>query len=403
MIFIKNSIRLFFILVLFFLFFMISDQFTSAYWTRPSDSILKIYSYEQGWDGYFVDKFGSAMVIGQDTLITNAHVVAREDDTTYNNYEICGHIDDDKKIICFTTAKIVYIDVEKDLAILKFYNQYKYDPVVFSDKESKIWDGVTVYGYSFDGFGNITASQGIVSNYYNNYVWLDADIDQWDSGGWVLDNQGRVVGMPTFILLYNILGDIKKSNYMIPAPHITKFIKSRNQKPDDKLSSYYNTSDYNKFVSYISHKQKQQSLWYIKTSDFYLWYKWYGFAVSDATKWSYGYDYVLKNTNQDVEIYLSKYIWVDIQDKLSYYDQLLGDIYDDIKITDLSTSIKSSSISDYTKIVARDDDLDEVDTIHLLQKWDDLIFLEIYGDEKRQDYKIFYRKLENMVRMMIWR
>lgn len=405
MILLKNSIKLLITILVLFFSYAIIDVYAID-WYKASISILKINSYDDINWSYYIDKFGSALVIDKDTIITNAHVITREDGTPYNNYEICWHIKSDKSISCFTTAKVLYLDVQKDLAFLKFSNKYNFIPVVFSDKESKIWDSVNVYGYSFDGFGNITASHGIVSNYYNNYVWLDADIDQWDSGGWVLDSQNKVVGMPTFILLYNILWDIKKSNYMTPSKEISKFISYYQSNPtalSKQYSSYYNTSDYNKFITYVSNKQKQQSLWHIKTTDFYLLYKGYWFVLFDTTKWASGYAYVLKNTDQNVEIYLNKYINTDLDNRLAEYQTSLDLLYDDVSIYDLTDNIANPSISKYIKIVSTDSESDDHDTIYLLQKGKDLVFLEMLGDPTRQDYKIFTKKIENIIRMMIWR
>jgi S1-C subfamily serine protease len=53
-------------------------------------------------------------------LITNAHVIYDEDEeTAYNDIEICKTDAKTNKVNCFTTATVQYYDKDKDLALLK--------------------------------------------------------------------------------------------------------------------------------------------------------------------------------------------------------------------------------------------------------------------------------------------
>ncbi len=400
MIFAKNSIKLFItILVLcfsftFFVYGVDNNKFPN--------SILKINSYEViNWN-YKIDKFWSALVIEPGTILTNAHVVIKKDGTPYINYELCWYIGDDIKISCFTTARLLYFDLDKDLAILKFSDDHDFAPINFAEQDMQIWDPITVYWYSLDLPNNIDNSQGKVLGYYDQYVWISADINNWDSGWWAVDGQGNLVGIPTFMLLQDIWWDMKKSNYMISSKNALKFIDTRKYSHLD--INYYQIPNYNDFLSYISNKQKQQSLWYIKTQDVYFLYDLHWFNLYDTTtNWIGWYTYTLKNRSKDIEIYINKYTDTNIDVKLADYTKYLGNNYDNLSISDLTSNIKTPSMTKYIKISAQDHDSLSNDTIYLFQKWEDLIHLEIYGDYTRADYKIMQRKLQNLSRMMIWR
>ena len=192
---------------------------------------------------------------------------------------------------------------------------------------------------------------------------------------------------------------------MIPSSDIVKFINSY-KKDSVGLSQlhlpYYATTRYQSFISYINYKQKQQSLWYIKTNDFYLLYQWYGFELFDVAKSDKGYTYMLKNIDQNVEIYLNKYKNISIKDTLSWYlDQLSGN-YDMISISDLTYSVTDPDINRYIKIVWKNNNIwDRGDYIHLIQKDNDLIFLEIFGDQDSRYFTSFIKKIDTLARNII--
>jgi len=68
------------------------------------DQVLKVYNYKYDAlnDTYYIYSQGSAVLINEDTIVTNAHVVLDEDNVPLENYEICKTIDFKKTPVCFS-------------------------------------------------------------------------------------------------------------------------------------------------------------------------------------------------------------------------------------------------------------------------------------------------------------
>jgi len=93
--------------------------------TFATDSIIqKIYqirSYQ--WDEengmYKYISYGSAVLIGDNKIITNAHVVLDDTDTPTGNYNLCISETFDAVPKCQTSLKLIQYDKTADLAILE--------------------------------------------------------------------------------------------------------------------------------------------------------------------------------------------------------------------------------------------------------------------------------------------
>ena len=103
-------------------------------------------------------------------------------------------------------ARLIGRDAGTDLAVIKVEgNDFKY--VSFEETaEPRVGDWVIAVGNPF-GLGG-TATAGIVSakardidpTGYNDYIQIDAAINRGNSGGPLLDSQGRLIGINTSIL-----------------------------------------------------------------------------------------------------------------------------------------------------------------------------------------------------------
>jgi serine protease DegQ len=139
---------------------------------------------------------GSGVIVSPDGyILTNHHVVDGADD-------IEAVLVDGRKL----TARIVGIDPETDLAVLK--TEVRNLPaIVFARPErARVGDVVLAIGNPF-GVGQ-TVTSGIVSalgrsqmgiNTYENFIQTDAAINPGNSGGALVDSNGHLIGVNTAI------------------------------------------------------------------------------------------------------------------------------------------------------------------------------------------------------------
>lgn len=156
---------------------------------------------------------GSGVIIDADKgyIVTNNHVV--QDGKTfrvklYNNREY--------------SAKIVGVDPETDLAVLKLENFSDLKAIKFSNSDTaEVGDFVVAIGNPFDI--GLTVTQGIVSalnrstqlSFFDSYIQTDAAINSGNSGGALVDLNGNLVGINTAILSKS--GGSVGIGYAIPA------------------------------------------------------------------------------------------------------------------------------------------------------------------------------------------
>ncbi len=131
-------------------------------------------------------------------ILTNAHVVEGETDLTV---VLDGGIR--------TFGKVVIQDPERDIAIVKI-DRGQQPTLRFATANPRIGEEVVALGYPFgtSGLENMTISTGVVSAFQSfdgiNYVQTDAAVNSGNSGGPLLDMNGRVVGMNTWAVKKDI-------------------------------------------------------------------------------------------------------------------------------------------------------------------------------------------------------
>lgn len=155
---------------------------------------------------------GSGFVIDSEGyIVTNNHVVADGDDITvvFNDGERIG-------------AKLIGRDPGTDLALLKVEMDKPLSYVPFATKDDlRVGDWVVAVGNPFGLGGTVTAGivsargREIASGRYNDFIQIDAPINQGNSGGPTFDLQGRVVGVNT--LIFSPSGGNVGIGFAIPA------------------------------------------------------------------------------------------------------------------------------------------------------------------------------------------
>jgi serine protease Do len=134
---------------------------------------------------------GTGFVIG-DLIITNSHVVGGLNEVVISSKQI-------KR----TIAQVIYDDPDYDLAFIRSDYVVLKNPLKLSTKIVKNGDIAIAVGHPY-GL-NYTATEGIVSKasrLYEDleYIQIDAAINPGNSGGPLLNEDGEVIGVNTFII-----------------------------------------------------------------------------------------------------------------------------------------------------------------------------------------------------------
>ncbi len=139
---------------------------------------------------------GSGFIVSPDGyIVTNNHVIDKAS-------SIKVTLDDGTEL----PAKLVGADQKSDLAVLKIETSKKLPTVAWGDSEKlKLGDQIVAIGNPF-GIGT-TVTAGIVSargrdlhsGPYDDFIQIDAPINHGNSGGPLVDLDGKVVGINTAI------------------------------------------------------------------------------------------------------------------------------------------------------------------------------------------------------------
>ena len=140
---------------------------------------------------------GSGVLFSSDGyILTNQHVIGDQ------NINVIVELSDGRII----NARIIGIDKGTDLAVLKAdLSDGVYPSIEIADSDKvKIGDVVLAIGNPY-GLGQ-SVSMGIISatgreyeNPYSNYLQTDASINKGNSGGALIDIDGRLIGINTII------------------------------------------------------------------------------------------------------------------------------------------------------------------------------------------------------------
>ena len=68
---------------------------------------------------YIMEQYGSAVLIAENILLTNAHVITDSAGTLNLQYEACQTVSDQEAPKCFSTLQLLKYDKKTDLALLK--------------------------------------------------------------------------------------------------------------------------------------------------------------------------------------------------------------------------------------------------------------------------------------------
>lgn len=144
------------------------------------DSVFVIYSE---------NSLGSGFAIGKNCIITNAHVISNEQNVYVKSYEGETY-----------KAAIVGIDEVKDIAVLAIADaEFPYLPIADA---STMNIGDDIYAIGAPKSMAYTLTKGVISAKErligrNTYIQIDAAINEGNSGGPLLNDNGQVLGINT--------------------------------------------------------------------------------------------------------------------------------------------------------------------------------------------------------------
>lgn len=207
-----------------FLFFLIffsiltSNAFSVSYANAvkaaaPSVvSIYVVYSPSMGREDPQNYRGGSGVIMDKEGhIITNSHVTSKAE-------EILVLLSDGKKV----QAKLIGSDPEVDISVLKI-SEKNIEPIILGDTQNlQVGDVVLAIGNPF-GLGE-TVTHGIISamgrntagvNQLENYIQIDAALNPGNSGGALVNAEGKLVGITVGI--YSRSGGFQGVGFAIPA------------------------------------------------------------------------------------------------------------------------------------------------------------------------------------------
>lgn len=189
------------------------------------DSVVKIniYTYNPVSRIFTKKQFGSALVVDSGSLLTNAHVALLDNEMA--RYEVCESRITTKAPVCFGAATLEYIDIQNDLALMRFVNTPNLPSVQLSKTDPEIGSDIKIFWFGLQWQGNLSASKGIVAGYKGDYFSVDAQINFGDSWWGGFDSNGSLVWVPTFVLIPWEANGVVPGWYLTPVSTISSFLE----------------------------------------------------------------------------------------------------------------------------------------------------------------------------------
>lgn len=196
---------------------------------NTTKSIVEIKATTEGVG----ESYGTAEFIGEDgTLVSNAHVVTYKkmgETYAFENISIRFSFENDYRAVALQKY-----DMDLDVAVLKLVDtNCDFNPLTVGDS-TKIANGNKVYAIGNLNNSGLSITTGIVSNSsieitYDNVtrkvIQCDLTIADGNSGGALLDKNGKLIGITTFRLKDQSGNVIYGISYCIPINTVVEYIE----------------------------------------------------------------------------------------------------------------------------------------------------------------------------------
>lgn len=169
--------------------------------------------YESVFVIYSANSMGSGFAIGENCIVTNAHVIDNEDDIIVMTYSGTEY-----------RASVIGISTAEDIAVLAVRGAQF--PFLSIADESAMKTGDDIYAIGAPKGMAYTLTKGSISAKsrmigYRSYIQIDAPINEGNSGGPLLNDAGEVLGMNTMKM-----SDSEGIGLAIPASRICDYVES---------------------------------------------------------------------------------------------------------------------------------------------------------------------------------
>lgn len=163
---------------------------------------------------YSGNSLGSGFAVGENCIITNAHVINTKQNTSISTY-------DGKKYDTFVVA----MDTNIDVAILGV-KDVTFTPLNIANESTNIV-GSDVYAIGAPNSLAYTLTKGVISAKERKvngqaFIQTDAAINTGNSGGPLLNDKGEVLGVNTYKM-----SNSEGIGLAIPISEVTKFLKDK--------------------------------------------------------------------------------------------------------------------------------------------------------------------------------
>jgi S1-C subfamily serine protease len=184
---------------------------TQELFKQVSRSVLWVESEAHDWAGTENVRYGSAVAISEDQVLTNCHVVGTGKEAI--------HVGDDKQDVT-EDVELAAADFDADRCVLHVRG-LKLQPVRGVRLISSLEIGETVYAIGNPRGLRRTISQGLVSGVRDladaRFVQTTAAISPGSSGGGLFDTRGNLVAITALTLAHS-----QELNFAIPAEDFWK-------------------------------------------------------------------------------------------------------------------------------------------------------------------------------------
>jgi len=191
-------------------------------YAQVSASVWRVVTYDQ--DGLPLGQ-GSGVVIGEGTVITNCHVLARAKRVSLKREKVS------------VDAKLKQWDAQRDVCALDATGLAA--PTVTLGDSAKVQVGQAAYAIGNPKGLDLTMSAGLVSSLRKNdagqlvLIQTSAAISGGSSGGGLFDEQGALIGLTT---IGSVTGDAQNLNFAVPVEWI-KELPARHDKLNAKKAA----------------------------------------------------------------------------------------------------------------------------------------------------------------------
>ena len=177
--------------------------------------------------------YGSGVIVVKDgTIVTNAHVVTYKNlGQSYTFEKISIRLVDEQD---FRAVSIAKYDLDLDIAVLQLTCDRTLKPIKIGD-DSKLDYGDKVYAIGNMSNYGISLTTGSVAiphinvtynEYTRNVIQCDLTISDGNSGGALIDEDGKLIGITTFRLKDQSNNIIYGISYCIPVNTVMEYIKN---------------------------------------------------------------------------------------------------------------------------------------------------------------------------------